>query len=95
MNIYTVRDNLIRTIEGKQAYLEEICEARKVASMAEDISLFATQEFLKENIRELSVILKDVTECCTIATEDAWLRNPDRSGGQFTQDEIDNHGRWV
>ena len=38
MNIYTVRDNLIRTIEGKQAYLEEICEARKVASMAEDLS---------------------------------------------------------
>lgn len=80
MNIYTVRDNLIRTIEGKQAYLEEVVEARKVATMAEDISLFATQEFLKENIAELIRILKDITECCTIATEQSWL-GVDRQGG--------------
>lgn len=67
--MHQVRDNLIKTLEDKRAFLKEINEARKVASMAEDISLFATQEFLKRNIAELTSILKDVIECCTIATE--------------------------
>jgi hypothetical protein len=26
---------------------------------------------------------------------DSWRANPDRSGGQFTQDEINNSGRWI
>lgn len=80
-SIYTVRDNLIRTIEGKQAYLEEVRKARKaLLPLAEDSALYATQEFLKENIRELSVILKDVTECCEKATADSWI-GVDRQGG--------------
>ena len=85
MNIYTVRDNLKRTIEGKQAYLEEVRQARAEAGygpgdLAKDASLFATQEFLKENIRELTLILKDVTECCVKATEASW-QGVDRQGG--------------
>ncbi len=87
MNIYTVRDNLIRTIEGKQKYLEEVRKARESISRVEgagahsqDAALFATEQFLKENLRELSVILKDVAECCTIATEQSWL-GVDRQGG--------------
>lgn len=30
------------------------------------------------------------------AIEDSWIRNPDRSGGAFTQDEIDRsrNGGW-
>ena len=83
--IYTIRDNLIRTIEGKLAYLEEVKKAREESGyapgdLARDASLFATQEFLKENIRELSVILKDVTECCVKATEASWI-GVDRQGG--------------
>ena len=78
--IYQVRDNLIKTIEGKQAYLEEVRQARLRGTEREDIALFATQEFLKENIRELSVILKDVTECCVRATEASWI-GVDRQGG--------------
>lgn len=78
--IYQIRDNLIRTIEGKQAYLEEVRQARLRGTEREDIALFATQEFLKENIRELSVILKDVTECCVKATEASWI-GVDRQGG--------------
>ncbi len=87
MNIYTVRDNLIRTIEGKQAYLEEVIKARAdisrlegAGSQGQDSALFATQEFLKINIAELTKILKDVTECCTIATEQSWI-GVDRQGG--------------
>ena len=85
--IYQVRDNLIRTIEGKQAYLAEVTEARKkllevegAGTIAQDSALFATQEFLKLNIKELSVILKDVTECCVKATEASWI-GVDRQGG--------------
>lgn len=28
-------------------------------------------------------------------SEMSWQTNPDRSGGQFTEDEIDNSGRWI
>ena len=28
-------------------------------------------------------------------SEQSWRDNPDRAGGQFTQDEIDTHGRWI
>lgn len=94
MNIQTVRDNLIRTIKGKEAYLEEVIKARSLASRGEDAALFATQEFLKLNIQELTKILRDVTHLCVEATEAEWVRNPDRMGGQFTQDEIDNAGAW-
>ena len=83
--IYQIRDNLIRTIEGRLAYLEEVRKAREVSGygprdLAKDASLLTTQEFLEENIRELSVILKDVAECCTKATEASWV-GVDRQGG--------------
>lgn len=39
MKIYTVRDNLIRTIEGKQAYLEEVRKVRE-----DNIMSFFTRE---------------------------------------------------
>ena len=83
--IYQIRDNLIRTIEGMQSYLVEVRKAREElgyspGDLTKDASLFATQEFLKENISELSVILKDVAECCTKATEASWV-GVDRQGG--------------
>ncbi len=94
MNIYTIRDYLKRTIEGKQDYLEEICKARGLARGEEDHALYTAQEFLKINILELKKILADIEVCCEKATHDSWKENPDRSGGQFTQDEIDNAKRW-
>ena len=102
MNIYTVRDNLKNTIAGKKKMLEEVRQARAEngygpGDIAQDASLFATQEFLKVNIDELKAILADVEQCCEKATQDSWALNPDRSGGQFTQDEIYNTGRdgWI
>ena len=94
MNIYTVRDNLKRTIEGKEKYLEEVRKARSLASREEDHALFATQEFLKINIDELNRILDDLVECQVKGIEQSWRDNPDRMGGQFTQDEIDNASVW-
>jgi hypothetical protein len=94
MNIQTVRDNLIRTIAGKEKALAEYRKARELATRDEDVALFATVEFLKVNIAELESILADVEKCCENATYDSWKENPDRMGGQFTQDEIDNANRW-
>lgn len=92
MNIYTVRDNLKKTIEGKEKMLETY----------NDPSFSATHRLVKEamiqyleiNIDELKRILADVEKCCEKATAASWEQNPDRSGGQFTQDEIDNASRW-
>ena len=95
MNIQTVAQNLRVTIAGKEKALAEYQEARKLATMAEDIALYPVVEFLKVNIDELRRILEDVEKCCEKATADSWALNPDRMGGQFTQDEIDNHGRWI
>ena len=69
MNIYTVRDNLIQTIEGKERMLADYQEVRKLASRGEDMALYATVSFLKVNIDELKKILKDVETCCEKATE--------------------------
>lgn len=95
MNIYTVRDNLLKTIAGKEKLLAEY----------KDPSLFACHrlvkdamvQFLEVNIDELKRILQDVETCCEKATEDSWALNPDRMGGQFTQDEIYNPDRqdWI
>ena len=79
-SIYQVRDNLLRTIKGKEAYLAEVCKARELASREEDHALFATQEFLKVNLDELYGILNDVQICCKQATEASWI-GVDRQGG--------------
>ena len=94
MNIYLIRDNLKNTIKGKEKYLDEVRTARCIADRSEDIALHAVQELLKVNIDELKRILKDVEKCCEKATYDSWRENPDRMGGQFTQEEIDNANKW-
>lgn len=94
MNLSIVITNLKNTIAGKEKYLEEVRKARSLASREEDHALFATQEFLKININELNRILDDLVECEVKGIEQSWRLNPDRMGGQFTQDEIDNANRW-
>ena len=86
MNIQTVAENLRNTIAGKEELLALCPETEK------NINIRA---FLKINIDELRRILQDVEQCCEKATSDSWRENPDRMGGQFTQEEIDNHGRWI
>jgi hypothetical protein len=97
MNIQTVAQNLRNTIAGKQNYLLAIQQERTFVGLrdGEDIALKAVADFLVVNIDELRRILQDVEKCCEKATYDSWRENPDRMGGQFTQDEIDNHGRWI
>jgi hypothetical protein len=98
MNIYTVCDNLKNTIEGKEKYLSQITrELVAESDRAKIIALDATVKFLTININELKVILFDVEQCCQQYSLMSWEQNPDRSGGQFTQDEIYNDSRdgWI
>ncbi len=90
MNIQTVAENLRNTIAGKEKYLADL---RKKGHDQTGVAT-TVAEFLEININELKVILFDVEKCCEKATQDSWALNPDRSGGQFTQDEIDNAGGW-
>ncbi len=96
MNIHTVRDNLKNTIAGKEQYLLSIQKERTFVGLrdGEDMALKAVADFLTININELKVILFDVEKCCEQAALASWEQNPDRSGGQFTQEEIDNASRW-
>ncbi len=97
MNIYTVRDNLRNTIAGKEALLEEYKKASLIAVLNDTpdrVTIGAMAGFLSTNIDELKRILQDVEQCCERATADSWRTNPDRMGGQFTQDEIDNATKW-
>ncbi len=100
MNIQTVRDNLIRTIAGKEKMLWQQQSALALSYLGPtppvgtEMAFVATIKFLEVNIDELKRILADVEKCCEKATYDSWKENPDRMGGQFTQDEIDNANRW-
>ncbi len=81
MNIYTVRDNLKKTIEGKEKYLAEISRALVLAKERGDIiALDATVKFLQININELKVILFDVEKCCEQWNLMSWEINPERMG---------------
>lgn len=85
--IYQVRDNLKRTIEGKEQYLVEVRAARDRAlevegagARAEETALFFTAQMLNENLNELRRILFDVEKCCETATANSWI-GVDRQGG--------------
>ena len=79
MNIYTVRDNLKKTIEGKEKALpmyEHVAKSTGATAMAAS----AAAEFLKININELKVILFDVEKCCEQHALMSWEINPERMG---------------
>lgn len=63
MNIYTVRDNLKRTIAGKERLYQSYCSDKDYASMAEVYVINAKLEFIQINIDELKRILQDVEQC--------------------------------
>lgn len=86
MNIQTVAENLRNTIKGKEALLTSL-KGRRIPPEV-------TIHFLEVNIDELKRILVDVESCIAKDVEQSWRDNPDRMGGQFTQDEINNSEKW-
>ena len=98
MDLQTVITNLRNTIAGKEKYLAECNKALNVQldplDAGERMAITATKEFLEINIGELNRILDDLVQCSVHGINLSWQQNPDRSGGQFTQDEIDNASAW-
>jgi hypothetical protein len=94
MNIQTVAQNLRNTIRGKEEYVADLRYQSTLMSRSEEMATKVTIQYVEINFNELRKILADVEVCCEKATLDSWRDNPDRSGGQFTQDEIDNARKW-
>ena len=98
MSIQTVADNLRNTIAGKVILLENMLlfvqQERTFVGLrdGEDIELRTTAELFELNISELKRILQDVEQCVAKDVEQSWRDNPDRMGGQFTQDELNESG---
>jgi hypothetical protein len=90
MNIQTVIANLMNTIEGKEQLLKRYL-APDYPNMAVAGHMVA---FLEHNLTELKNILADCMAVREADIDRSWRENPDRSGGQFTQDEINDSGRW-
>lgn len=99
MNIQTVAENLRKTIAGKEAYLAGLCKNIQAYESRDELDdgwmvARTVAEFLEVNINELKVILFDVEKCCEKAIADSWALNPDRSGGAFTDEEINRGNEW-
>ena len=92
MNLQTVAQNLRNTIVGKEMLLATYENTEVKAYPKAVRETMATM--LEININELKDILKDVEQCVAKDVEQSWRDNPDRMGGQFTQEEIDNAGAW-
>ena len=99
MNLSTVITNLKRTIAGKETMLGVYKQNLNGSITTETSSLVlqATIQFLEINIGELKRILADVEQCVEKDVEQSWRDNPDRMGGQFSQDEIydSNRSGWI
>ena len=96
MNIQTVAANLRNTIAGKEELLAVFTKPENYdwLPQPDKTARDAVNAFLKVNIDELKRILQDVEQCCEKATADSWAINPDRTGGAFTQEEIDRSSNW-
>lgn len=101
MNIETIRDNLKNTIAGKVAAIGEyekrrwkLLQLEGAGAAMEAHAVYATIEFLRINIEELKAILADVEQLVAADVERSWRENPDRMGGQFTEEEIRRADEW-
>ena len=92
MNIQTVITNLRNTIAGKEAFAEKLREEVNPSNHTKVLL-----GFLAVNLQELRAILDNLVKCEAQGVEQSWRLNPDRMGGQFSQDEIYDMNRsgWI
>jgi hypothetical protein len=77
MNIYTVRDNLKKTIAGKEQYLAQM--KQDIVKYNQTVN-YTVAKYLEVNLEELRNILNDVEKCCEQAIAQSWV-GVDRQGG--------------
>ena len=92
MNISTVANNLRNTIAGKEALLANYSEREEFGVYPKTLEYKGICDMLVINVAELTRILQDVEACCEESVYNSWAANPDRSGGSFTAEEINNQG---
>ena len=96
MNIQTVAENLRNTIASKEMLLDTY--KNPSVNPYPKFVKEAMIDFLEVNIDELKKILADVEQCMAdnkeFSTWAHWQANPDRSGGQFTEEEINRANEW-
>ena len=85
MNIYTVRDNLKRTIEGKEHLFRALQGSTGIVAET-------TAHFLHLNIDELKKILADVEKVCEKDAAKSWEGHVDRQSGAFEEHE---QPKWI
>ncbi len=80
--------------------LRRIVEIDNANVVSEAYYVRTEKEIEDEHIRALGILNKvqslmnENKSLTKQASDDSWITNPDRMGGQFTQDEIDNAGAW-
>lgn len=89
MQLATVIENMKRTIKQKQEFLSQM-SANPTSSDVDKVVC----DFLAINIAELERILADLLKVAKQESDASWKENPDRMGGAFTQEEIDNATNW-
>lgn len=101
MNMQTVRDNLKKTIAGKEQLLAQqqcalaLSHLGPTPIVGAELACVATIQFLEINISELNRILQDVGQCAQKESDDSWITNPDRmGGGGWTAEELDPNRGW-
>ncbi len=80
MNIHIVREDLVKTIAGKEAFLVRENENRYSDDPSVRLMASTIVRMLEINIDELKKILADVEVCCEQAIEASWALNPERMG---------------
>ena len=63
MNIYTIRDNLKRTIAGKEKFLLSLKQDDPLMTAPEWLASVSAKKFVEINLAELQKILEDVELC--------------------------------
>jgi hypothetical protein len=94
MNIETVASNLRNTIAGKEELLVKRRQELEDGDCYSDSAHLAIIRLLQINIDELKRILQDVEQCAKQQSDDSWITNPDRMGGQYTEEEINRGSEW-
>lgn len=88
--VYLIQTNMADPDQNPEWAPVQAHETRKDAEAQVDRLNNEYGENIEYRIEALEFFPDDMK-----AAEQSWRNNPDRMGGQFTQDEIDNHGRWI
>lgn len=95
-HIYFVRDGLKTEIKSREEQLEALYPNNPYTTeFMDDVERTerrVTIEFLTRWIRENKALLSHIEKCCKEDSDASWITNPDRMGGAYTEDEINNTG---